>query len=714
MFTIKQNTLKIKLVLSTTLKTKGALIDSEATENFLNPRAVVKLRLPTEELASPRNILNIDRTNNKAGHITRKCRLKVKLGKSLQEMDFFITDLGQDQIALGYPFLQMFNPTINWSNGGINHLSQITITPAKLWKHCQCVWEKDKKICICKTHFTQRWAADANQKRSKLSEVDIPQEYNHHWKVFSEVEAERLSPTQEKDMHITFKEDASQQLNCKVYPLSKRETGVLHQALDEDLAKEYIRHGTSLYISPIFFIPKKDEAELHMVIDYWQLNEITKKEFYPLPNLWTELKKLSKHHLFSKFDVRASYNNICIAQKDQHKAAFKTPFGTFISTVMTFGFCNAPSIFQHAMNQDLTLLKQKYLNNFSNYMDDVAIGTDNTESERELHRQITHEFLEILKQHSYFLKVSKCEFEKKQIRFLGFLVTNRTTHIDPSKINGISNWPWELKLVKQVRQILDVLGYQRAFIRDYTQLARPLYDLLKKGAQFKWMEACRKSLNNLIYQITKDPILLLADETKPFELEIDASNYGLGAALFQKNKCRKRHTIGYASRTLNKAERNYNIWDKEFLGLIFGLTSWRHLLSDAQHPVQAFVDHANLLHYQHPQKVNWQVAQYILTLADYNLEIHHRPGLLNKANALSRWLDYNDRKEDNKDITPLPSSLFIEALQTTFLSLKVNKSPCVECHDRRDSSRFFHWSHSSDQDSEFARSIQLDELVWSS
>ena len=132
--------------------------------------------------------------------------------------------------------------------------------------------------------------------------------------MFSEAEVERLPPTWEEDMHITFKEDTSQQLDCKVYPLSKRETGVLCQALDEDLAKGYICHGMSSYILPIFFISKKDGQELCMVIDFQCLNKITKKDFYPLPNLWTKLKKLSKHHLFSKFDVWADYNNI-VAQK---------------------------------------------------------------------------------------------------------------------------------------------------------------------------------------------------------------------------------------------------------------------------------------------------------------------------------------------------------------------------------------------------------------
>jgi hypothetical protein len=105
-----------------------------------------------------------------------------------------------------------------------------------------------------------------------------------------------------------------------------------------------------------------------MVIDYQKLNDMTKKDFYLLPNLRVELEKLSHHKLFSKFDVRAGYNNICIKDEDQHKATFKTPIGTFIPTVMTFGFCNAPSIFQRAMNRDLELLKQKYPNNFANYV----------------------------------------------------------------------------------------------------------------------------------------------------------------------------------------------------------------------------------------------------------------------------------------------------------------------------------------------------------
>ena len=119
---------------------------------------------------------------------------------------------------------------------------------------------------------------------------------------------------------------------------------------------------------------------------------------------------------------------------------------------------------------------------------------------------------------------------------------------------------------------MGVLGYQRAFIKNYAHLARPLHNLLKKGEKFEWTDECKRSLDTLIGQIATDPVLTAPDESHPFELEMDASSYAVGAALFQKDARGKRKAIRYASKTLNSAERNYHIWDREFLGLIFGLT----------------------------------------------------------------------------------------------------------------------------------------------
>ena len=135
MFITRRNALTMKLVLPTTLKTENALIDSGATENFLDPRTISRLRLPTTALERPRAVHNIDGTHNQAGSILRKCQLKVQVGNKEQMMDFFITNLGQDRAVLGHPFLKTFNPNIDWKEGKIHEASSIKITPKLLATH---------------------------------------------------------------------------------------------------------------------------------------------------------------------------------------------------------------------------------------------------------------------------------------------------------------------------------------------------------------------------------------------------------------------------------------------------------------------------------------------------------------------------------------------------------------------------------------------------
>ena len=123
------------MVMTTTQKTEFALLDSGATENFLDPRTVERLRIPIRTLSEPQIIYNIDGTLNKAGSITHKAQLKITFGKETRTVDFFITDLGQDRAVLGFPFLRDFNPNINWNEGTIKPEPQIFITPVQLWEH---------------------------------------------------------------------------------------------------------------------------------------------------------------------------------------------------------------------------------------------------------------------------------------------------------------------------------------------------------------------------------------------------------------------------------------------------------------------------------------------------------------------------------------------------------------------------------------------------
>ena len=109
-----------------------------------------------------------------------------------QEMDFFITNLGQDWIVLGYPFLKLFNLNINWTKGNLTRTSTVSITPVHLWKHCQLVWKEDRIFCIQKTTFAQQWASKAQEGKTTLTDSDIPLPYLDHKAVFSEKEAQQM------------------------------------------------------------------------------------------------------------------------------------------------------------------------------------------------------------------------------------------------------------------------------------------------------------------------------------------------------------------------------------------------------------------------------------------------------------------------------------------------------------------------------------------
>ena len=187
------------MVMTTTQKTEQALIDSGATENFIDPQTVERLRLPIRKLLHPHIIYNIDRTFNKAGSITHRCSLCLQFETATKVVDFFITDLGHDRVILGYPFLQEFNPNINWEKRSISDRNKVFITPQYLWEHRWKVWKQDgcllrKADLLRKTSFAQQWAAAADKVKERLKETRVPRHYLHHRKVFSEEEAKRLPP----------------------------------------------------------------------------------------------------------------------------------------------------------------------------------------------------------------------------------------------------------------------------------------------------------------------------------------------------------------------------------------------------------------------------------------------------------------------------------------------------------------------------------------
>ena len=198
---------------------------------------------------------------------------------------------------------------------------------------------------------------------------------------------------------------------------------------------------------------------------------------------------LAEKRLFSKFDIRWGYNNICIKEGNEYKAAFKTSEGLFEPTIMFFGLTNSPVTFQTMMDD---IFQEEVAQGWLRiYMDDMIIATEDDETLHEL--RVDH-ILDKLEKYNLFLKPEKCKFHQQEVEYLGVIIGNGTVKMDPVKIQGIMEWPTP-KMVKDVQSFLGFCNFYRMFIKDFSNIAHPLNNLTCKNEPWNWSKKCDMAFN---------------------------------------------------------------------------------------------------------------------------------------------------------------------------------------------------------------------------
>ena len=340
------------------------------------------------------------------------------------------------------------------------------------------------------TQATQ-WAIKEQANKTKLTEEDLPKPYQEYRDVFSKEKAKCFPLEREDDHEINFTLDAPKSFDATTYKMEPKAIEFLRKWQDEELAKGFIHYSKSPYTCPTFLINKKN-GEYRVVQDYKKLNEYTILDNTGPPLISELIDRLHGKTLFTKFDMCMEYNNICIKDGHQYRAAFTTPLGIFEPMVMNFGLRNAPGTFLRTMNKAFHQIQNEHPDELLIYIDNILIATPNDVTH---HRTIVRKVLEVMHKESLFFKVSKCKFKKRTVEYLGLLLNGETIKPDPSKIAGLREWPQTLKTVRKVRSTLGLLNYHRAFIPGFSHIVRPLTCLLKKDELFLWTPACTKALD---------------------------------------------------------------------------------------------------------------------------------------------------------------------------------------------------------------------------
>ena len=259
------------------------------------------------------------------------------------------------------------------------------------------------------------------------------------------------------------------------------------------------------------------------------------------------------------------------------------------------------------------------------FIDDILVYSKDEEEHRE-HLGIV---LQTLRDHQLYAKLSKCDFWRREVKFLGHVVTAEGIAVDPAKVESVINWH-RPRCVFDIRSFLGLAGYYRRFIKDFSSIALPLTRLTRKGVKFDWDEKCAEAFVKLKTLLTTAPVLIIPEQGKGYVVYCDACKEGLGCVLMQSGRA-----VAYASRQLKVHERNYPTHDLELGAVVFALKVWRHYLFGEKFEV--FSDHKSLKYVFTQKDLNMRQRRWMEFLEQYDFNLQYHPGKANAvADALSR------------------------------------------------------------------------------
>lgn len=319
-----------------------------------------------------------------------------------------------------------------------------------------------------------------------------------------------------------------------------------------------------------------------------------------------------------------------MSEESRHLTAFSTLWGLYEWIRIQFGLTNAPTAFQRCMEGVLEGIRDECC---APYLEDVLCYSTSFDDHISHLRQV----LSRMREHGIKLRPNKCELFKREVRYLGQLVSGEGVKIDPQDLAAvIALKEKEPHTVGEVKSLLGFLGYYRSFIHDFSRVAKPLFELLQKPNE---TGKSNTLVEKLVDILTHPPVLAYPNFDLPFILHTNASNEGLGAVLYQRQDDKLR-VIGYGSRTLTSAEKNNHLHSGklEFLALKWAICDkfWDYLYYTPTFTV--YTDNNPLTYVLSTARLNAVGHRWVGELADFNFDIKYRSGKMNTdADTLSRY-----------------------------------------------------------------------------
>ncbi len=363
------------------------------------------------------------------------------------------------------------------------------------------------------------------------------------------------------------------------------------------------------------------------------INTAAKLDRYPIPKIDNLFATLGGGRTCSKLDMSQAYQQIELDDDSKRYTIINTHKGLFKYTRLPFGIASAPAIFQRVMEGLLQGIPGVVV-----YLDDVLI-TGKTEEEH-LHSLDT--VLTRFEEAGLRLKLKKCSFMDSNVSYLGHNINADGLHPMKEKIEAIQNAP-RPRNVSELKAFLGLLTYYNKFLSKLSVVLFPLYRLLRKTTKWIWTQTQDQAFQKAKDLLTSAPLLVHYDPSKDLMLSFDASPYGVGAVLAHVDEDGNEQPIGYVSRTLTAAERNYAQMEREGLACIYGIKTFHSYLFGRS--FMLFTDNLALKTLFNekqptPQNSSGRIQRWALTLSSYEYQIVFRPTYKHSnANVIMEKMD---------------------------------------------------------------------------
>lgn len=406
----------------------------------------------------------------------------------------------------------------------------------------------------------------------------------------------------------------------------------IEQEVDKEIERllnmDAIEECVSDFVNPLLPV-KKPNGKWRLCLDARRLNQITKRDVYPFPNMVNILERLEKSKFFSIIDLKDAYHQVVLDPKCRDFTAFRTGKGLFRYKTMPFGLLNSGATLCRLMNR---VLKFDLQPRVFVYLDDIIVTSNSFEEHLQLLEIVAHR----LRDANLTISIEKSMFCKKSVKYLGYILSEHGLSVDSAKIEPILSYPAP-KSVREIRRVLGLAGFYQRFIANYSEIAAPISDLLKKNkGKFKWTEEADKALLKLKSALTSPPILANPNFELPFSIETDSSDLAVGAVLTQQINGQRR-CIAYFSKKLSTTQRKYSATERECLAMLMAIEHFRHFVDATKFTIITDAMSLTFLKSMSINSKSPRIARWAMKIQGYDIEFEYKKGKDNiSADALSR------------------------------------------------------------------------------